>query len=127
MEKAAILKLLESTKEEMAEQIRIKELQKWRRKGNQILEYEIDKQSDCGNCRNIALLDALYKILAIVIRNKGNKFQNLIGEYQEGYRDRRCTVDQIFTIEMIISKTYEHNLVLNILFIDLLTNVYIKT
>jgi hypothetical protein len=44
--------------------------------------------------------------------------ENLLGEYQCGFRKNRSTSDQIFTIRQIMEKHYEHNQDLHMLFVD---------
>nr|CAH7721816.1 unnamed protein product [Callosobruchus chinensis] len=73
----------------------------------------------CTNYRGIALLDVAYKILALILREKLNRYSdNKIGEYQEGFRKGRSTIDQIATLKQIQSSSYEQNLPLHMLFID---------
>nr|CAH7760928.1 unnamed protein product [Callosobruchus chinensis] len=73
----------------------------------------------CTNYRGIALLDVAYKILALILREKLNRYSdNKIGEYQGGFRKGRSTIDQIATLKQIQSSSYEQNLPLHMLFID---------
>lgn len=77
-----------------------------------------DKQA-CENYRGIALLDVVYKILARIIRKKLNHYQNqIVGEYQGGFKEGRGTTEQIFILKMIMNKSYEQNLGLHLMFID---------
>lgn len=86
------------------------------------LIYPVHKKGDRSECRNfrgIALLDITYKVLATIIRNRLSAYANeMIGEYQGGFRKGRSTIDQIFTIKQIQHKSYEQNLDLHMLFID---------
>lgn len=64
----------------------------------------------CRNYRGISLLSVVYKILATAITKRVNsRAERIIGEYQAGFRPRRSTMDQIFTMRMILEKTYEYN------------------
>jgi hypothetical protein len=44
--------------------------------------------------------------------------QNIVGDYQCGFRERRSTIDQIFSLRTILEKNYEFSIDLHILFID---------
>jgi hypothetical protein len=45
--------------------------------------------------------------------------ENLVGEYQCGFRKNTSTSDQIFTIRQMMEKHYEHNQDLHMLFVDI--------
>lgn len=76
-------------------------------------------KSICSHYRGISLLDVVYKVLARVIRRRLQTYENLtLGEYQGGFREGRGTIDQIFGIKTLMSKSYEQNLSLHMLFID---------
>ena len=54
---------------------------------------------DCNNYRGITLLDILYKVFSIVLNERLKKItENVIGEYQRGFRKNRSTSDKIFII-----------------------------
>jgi sorting nexin-29 len=54
---------------------------------------------DCNNCRGITLLDIVYKVFSNVLNERLKKItENLLVEYQCGFRKNRSTSDQIFTI-----------------------------
>lgn len=73
----------------------------------------------CSNYRGISLLDVTYKVLSKIIRTRLDVFSNeIIGEYQGGFRAGRGTTDQIFVIKQIQSSTYDQGLSLHMLFID---------
>jgi sorting nexin-29 len=44
--------------------------------------------------------------------------EELIGEYQNGFRNNRATTDNIFVMRQIFEKCHEYNIELYILYID---------
>ena len=64
----------------------------------------------CENYRGICLLAVGYKIFAKVIYGRLNVHsEQLLGEYQAGFRASRSTIDQIFSIRQIMEKCWEYN------------------
>ena len=54
---------------------------------------------DGNNYRGITLLDIIYKIFSNVLNERLKKItENVIGEYQRGFRKNRSTSDKIFII-----------------------------
>lgn len=82
----------------------------------------IHKKGDptkCENYRGIMLLNTAYKILTAIIRKRLEKYtEEILGDYQQGFRPGRSTMDAVHTITQVIEKAYEHNIELHILFID---------
>lgn len=61
----------------------------------------------------------LYTIPAICARGGLRETADqLLGQYQAGFRSNRSTADQVFTLQQVIANSYEHNLPLHLLFID---------
>jgi sorting nexin-29 len=54
----------------------------------------------------------------IVAKKLTDYTEQLLGEYQNGFRKSRSAVDHIFSIRMYLEKSYEHNIDLYNLFID---------
>jgi sorting nexin-29 len=73
----------------------------------------------CENCRGIRLLNITYKILSNIILELLKEYsEEILEEYQCGFRPRRGTTDQIFTVRQILEKFYAHDIDLHILFTD---------
>jgi Reverse transcriptase (RNA-dependent DNA polymerase). len=65
---------------------------------------------DCNNYRGISLLSNSYKILSNIRFSRMTPYENeIIGEYQRGFRRNISTVDHIFSIREILEKKWEHN------------------
>jgi sorting nexin-29 len=73
----------------------------------------------CENYRGISLLSATYKILTYIIRKRLEPIaEQVIWEYQAGFRKGRSTMDHIFTMKRISEKCWEHNVDLFQIYID---------
>lgn len=74
---------------------------------------------DCENFRGICLLNVAYKILAVIIFDRLEVYsENIIGDYQGGFRKGRSTTDQLFLIRQILEKAWEYNISIHQLFVD---------
>ena len=74
---------------------------------------------DCNNYRGISLLSTSYKILSNICLSRMTAYANeIIGEYQCGFRRNRSTVDHTFSIRQIHEKKWECNNEVCQLFID---------
>jgi hypothetical protein len=82
----------------------------------------IQKRGDrekCENYRGIALGNAAYKILSNIILEKIKPYiDKTMGDYQNGFRDGRSVIDNIFTLKIINKKIWEYNQSVQYLFID---------
>lgn len=73
-----------------------------------------------GNHRGIMLLEAAYKITAIILHGRLLQIEEgLNHETQCGFRPGRGTMDAIFTVKMAMKKRREHGLETWIMFLDL--------
>ncbi|CAF1408276.1 unnamed protein product [Didymodactylos carnosus] len=74
----------------------------------------------CDNYRGISLLIVVSKIFSRIVLNR---IQGLLDkkllDQQAGFRPNRSTVDQIFTLKMIMEKSQEYNKSLFMCFIDI--------
>jgi hypothetical protein len=74
---------------------------------------------DCENYRGIALICVVYKLMSAIVAKKLTDYtEQILEEYQNGFRKSRSTADHIFSIRMYLEKCYEHNIDLYNLFID---------
>ena len=65
---------------------------------------------DCNNYRGITLLDIVYKVFSNVLNERLKKItENVLGEYQCGFRKNRSTSDLIFIVTQMMEKHYENN------------------
>ncbi|KAL4088534.1 hypothetical protein QTP88_023628 [Uroleucon formosanum] len=89
---------------------------------NSALICPIYKKGDplnCNNYRGIALLNVSYKILAYCILDRIKpRTEELLGDYQCGFRQNRSTTDQIFNLRQIFQKAWEYDKNLCVLFVD---------
>jgi len=82
----------------------------------------IHKRGDrdrCENYRGITLGNAAYKILLNIILGKIKPYiEKVKGDYQNGFRDGRSVIDNIFALKIINEKLWEYNQSAQYLFID---------
>ena len=82
----------------------------------------IHKTGDRDRCENysgIALGKAAYKILSNIILGKIKPYmKKVMGNYQNGFRDGRSEIDNIFAQKIINEKLQEYNQNVQYLFID---------
>jgi len=73
----------------------------------------------CENYRGITLGNAAYKILSNIILGKIKPYiEKVMGDYQNGFRDGRSVIDNIFALKIINKKLWEYNQSVQYLFID---------
>jgi hypothetical protein len=76
-------------------------------------------EQDCKNYRGIMLLNITYKILAAVINYRLTPYaENPLGNYQNGCRASRGTIDNIQSMRQAFEKCYEYEIELHNLFRD---------
>jgi len=69
--------------------------------------------------QGIALGNAAYKILSNIILGKIKPYiVKVMGDYQNGFRDGRSVIDNIFALRIINKKLWEYNPSVQYLFID---------
>ena len=74
---------------------------------------------DCNNYRGISLLSNSYNILSKIPSSRMTPYANeIMGEYQCGFRRNRSTVDHIYSIRQILEKKWEYSKVVCELFLD---------
>ncbi|MEW8548192.1 MAG: reverse transcriptase family protein, partial [Candidatus Thiodiazotropha sp.] len=77
--------------------------------------------SNPSNYRGITLINTFAKLFSLVIRKRVNSWceeQNLLNEFQFGFRDKRGTADCIFVLHTLIQKILEKKSKLYCAFID---------
>lgn len=73
----------------------------------------IHKKNDrleCFNYRGITLLQTGYKVFSRILYNRLKSYtEEIIGDYQCGFRHNRSTIDHIFTLKQLMEKYWEFN------------------
>jgi hypothetical protein len=78
-----------------------------------------NEKTICSNYRGISLLSVIYTVLSKILAKRLNPYtEDILGDYQCGFRRDRSTTDQIFALKNILEKCYEYNITLHQLFID---------
>jgi len=73
----------------------------------------------CENYRGIALGNAAFKILLNILVGKIKPYiVKVMGDYQNGFRDGRAVIDNIFALKIVNEKLWEYNQSVQYLFID---------
>jgi len=81
--------------------------------------YKKGDKLECPNYRAITLLNVTYKVLSGILYNRLTVYaEEILGEYQCGFRANRSTIDHIFTIRQTQEKAYEYSRHLYNLFLD---------
>ena len=76
-------------------------------------------KTDCNNYRGISLLSTSHKILSNIILNRLLPYSDdIIGDYQCGFKRNRSTSDQMFAVRQLIEKNWEYNKPFHQLFVD---------
>ena len=74
----------------------------------------------CSNYRGISLLSHIGKIYERIIERRLRLVvEEKLGEWQYGFRPGRSTVDMIFTMKILLEKSWEWNLDKDAIFIDM--------
>ena len=77
---------------------------------------------ECSNYRGVSLLCTTYKVFSNILFTRLSSYaENIIGDYQCGFRKDRSTIEQIFNIRQILEKTREFQINTYHLFIDFQT------
>ena len=76
-------------------------------------------RKECGNYRGISLLCTAYKVLSYILLQRLSPLaEEVLGEYQCGFRPGRSPIDQIFILRQILEKKREYNSEVHNLFMD---------
>jgi hypothetical protein len=61
----------------------------------------------------------VYKIFAKILAGRKTLYmEEVVGDYQCGFRKNRSTVHQIFAVRQILEKFYEYDVDIHMLFVD---------
>jgi hypothetical protein len=82
-----------------------------------ILFFKKGDKMKCENYRGITLLNVT-SLSNIILEQLKEYLQEILGEYQCGFRPQRRTMDQILVVRHILEKLYAHYIDLHLLFID---------
>jgi hypothetical protein len=83
------------------------------------LIYKKGDKLNCSNYRGILLLNVVYKIFTNTLARYLEVYtEEILGDYQYGFRKERSTTDQIFMLRQIIEKTYKLSVDIHQLFND---------
>jgi sorting nexin-29 len=75
---------------------------------------------NCCNYRGITLLNVAYKVFSSILQRRLNNYaEEILGEYQCGFRPRRDSTNQSFVMRQSMEKCFEYNTALHVMFIDL--------
>jgi hypothetical protein len=67
--------------------------------------YKKGDKLECSNCRAITLLNVTHKVLSGILHHRLAKYaEEILGEYQCGFRAYRSTIDHIFAIRQTQEK-----------------------
>jgi len=70
--------------------------------------YKKGDKTDCSNYRGISILSAMYEILSNILLSRLTAYaEEIIRNYQCGFRRNRSTTDHIFCIRQILEKKRE--------------------
>jgi sorting nexin-29 len=73
----------------------------------------------CNNYQGISLLNVTYKIFTqLVAKHLEPYAEEMLGDYECGFYRGRSATDQIFSLRMILEKSYEYNVNIHQLYID---------
>ena len=82
--------------------------------------YKKGDKTQCNNYRGISLLSHAGKIYERILEARlRTQIENKLGEWQCGFRTNRSTMDLVFTLKMIMEKSWEWGKVKDIMFIDM--------
>jgi sorting nexin-29 len=72
--------------------------------------YKKGNKLECSNYRGISLLNVTYTILSNLLARYIELYvEEILGDYQCGFRKDRSTADQIFCLRMVLEKACEYN------------------
>lgn len=73
----------------------------------------------CENYRGISLLNTAYKIFTSIVKERLEPYaEEILGDYEAGFKRSRSTSDQLFVVRQIAEKFWEFNIDLYHIFVD---------
>jgi len=81
--------------------------------------FKKENRAKCANYGGIMLLSIPYKFLLIILLKRLDVYsEEILNEYQCGFRNGKGSIDQIFIVRQTMEKCLEFNTDLYLLFID---------
>jgi hypothetical protein len=102
--------------------IKVWEEEKMPEKWNMALYCPVHKKGDktlCRGYRTLALLDVVHKVFSKMMSKRLEPYtEDVVGNYQAGFRRNKLATDQISSMKQILEKRYEYDIDVHCIFIN---------